>query len=284
MRFFRAVGIAALLLSGMTTLFAAQGHLRENIEYTRVGDQSLRMDAYVPEGAGPFPAAIIVHGGAWVGGDRRLNVEPLFRPLEQANIAWFSISYRLAKDVTQFGAGIEDVKRAAAYVKQHASEYHVDPDRIALVGESAGAQLASMAALTPGTGVKAVVAFYSPSDLVSLAETSNYVPENIRRQVEGTPWQSLLIAGLKQLSPIQHLGPGMPPFLLIHGTSDSLVPFEQSQRMCDAIHAAGGQCELYPVKGGGHGVRWWESVHLTAYKHVMVDWLEKELASPGPRV
>jgi len=242
------------------------------------------MDAHIPEGHGPFPAVIIVHGGAWVSGDRRANVHPLFQPLQDAGFAWFSISYRLATDIAQFGAGIVDVEEAVRYVKQHAAEYNIDPDRIALVGESAGAQLASMAALAPGTGVKAVVAFYSPSDLASLAQTSTYVPESIRGQVKGTPWEALLLEGLKQLSPINHVRKDMPPFLLIHGTSDSVVPYDQSTQMCSAVQAAGGQCELYTVQGGGHGVRWWESSHLTAYKQVMVHWLEKQLAEPGPRV
>ena len=74
----------------------------------------------------------------------------------------------------------------------------------------------------------------------------------------------------------------MPPFLLIHGTSDPLVPYDQSERMCAAIRSVDGECELYPVKGGGHGVRWWEMVHLTSYKQEMVRWLEKELAASAP--
>src|SRR5512138_338698 len=136
-----AVGCALLAaaFSGMPNLYAAQGQLREDIEYAQAGGQSLRMDAYVPEGRGPFPAAIIVHGGAWVSGDRRANVQPLFHPLEDAGLAWFSISYRLAKDVTQFGAGILDVEEAVRYARAHAAEYNIDPDRIALIGESAGA-------------------------------------------------------------------------------------------------------------------------------------------------
>ncbi len=241
------------------------------------------MDAYVPNAPGPHPGIIIVHGGGWVRGDRRVDVQPLFQPLENAGFAWFSISYRLAKDATQIGAGIQDVEQAVRYVHDHAAEFNVDPDRLALVGESAGAQLASMAALSPGVDVKAVVAFYSPSDLVSLAKESQYVPESLRRQIKGTPWESLVLAGLQELSPINHVRAGMPPFLLIHGTSDSLVPYEQSERMCAAVRRAGGQCELYPVKGGGHGVRWWESVHLTAYKQVMVHWLENKLAGSAVR-
>jgi alpha-L-fucosidase 2 len=283
MLYSRAGALYTLLITGMTTVFATPGQLRENIEYGQAGGVSLLLDASVPKAPGPHPGIIIVHGGGWVRGDRRVDVQPLFRPLEDAGFAWFSISYRLAKDATQIGAGVQDVKQAVRYVREHAAEFDVDPDRIALVGESAGAQLASMAALSSDCSVRAVVAFYSPSDLVSLAKESRYVPESIRRQISGTPWEALVLAGLQQLSPINHVRAGMPPFLLIHGTSDSLVPFDQSERMCSAIRGTGGECELYPVKGGGHGVRWWESDHLTSYKQVMVRWLEKELATSVAR-
>src|SRR5258706_8103080 len=79
-----------------------------NIEYGRADGQSLQLDAFVPEGVTPFPAAILVHGGGWVAGDRYLSVEPLFRPLLDAGIACFSISYRLAGQMSIFGAAVED--------------------------------------------------------------------------------------------------------------------------------------------------------------------------------
>jgi alpha-L-fucosidase 2 len=264
----------------MMTAASARAELRQNMEYGRAEGVSLRLDAEIPPGAGPFPAVIIVHGGAWVSGDRRYSVQPLFHPLANAGFAWFSISYRLASNVEVFGDAVHDVEQAVRYVRAHAAEYHVDAGRIALVGESAGAQLAAMAALGPeGRDVKAVVSLYGPTDLVTLARTSTQIPESIRRSVAGTPFESLLLGGLAQWSPINHVAAGMPPFLLIHGTSDSLVPFEQSVSLCDKARQAGGSCEVYPVNGGGHGLRWWEADHLTAYKRHMVDWLERELGS-----
>ncbi len=290
---------ALLLLAPVVGVVLSPAFAREpdraeilnNIEYGHAGDFSLRMDAYVPPGAGPFPAVIIVHGGGWIRGDRRHSVEPLFGPLEQAHFAWFSISYRVANDFAgasashgipnalMLGSAIDDVRQAVAFVKQHAADYHIDPNRIALVGESAGAQLASMAALepSPNGNVRAVVALYSPSDLADLALHSRQIPEEWRNSIKNTPWAELLLAGLRNLSPINHVRADMPPFLLIHGTADTLVPFEQSRNMCDKIREAGGTCELYPVRGGGHGMRWWEADHLTAYKKEMVRWLEREL-------
>src|SRR3954453_5571387 len=91
--------IASLFLIFMlaSQLFSATA--RRNVEYGRAGDVSLSLDLAVPDGAGPFPAVIIVHGGGWIGGHREYNVQPLFAPLTKAGFAWFSISYRLATDL-----------------------------------------------------------------------------------------------------------------------------------------------------------------------------------------
>src|SRR5579872_3464638 len=101
-----------------------------NIEYSRAGGRALHLDAYMPDGPGPFPAAVIVHGGGWVAGDRRWNVQPLFQPLLAAGLACFSISYRLATDPSLFGVAIDDVAEAIRYVRAHALEFRVDPARI----------------------------------------------------------------------------------------------------------------------------------------------------------
>ncbi len=274
-----------LFMIWQSTLRGAE--LRRDVEYARVDSVSLRLDASVPEGSGPFPAAIIVHGGGWVAGDRRTNVQPLFQPLSEAGFAWFSIDYRLLTDVSQFGLAISDVQSAIRYVKAHAAEYRIDPDRIALVGESAGGQLAAIATLRGGsdTAVKAVVAIYTPTDLVSLLKNSTYVSASIRNSVLGTPWEGLVMGMVAQLSPINNVRRDMPPFLLIHGTADHLVPFEQSRLMCDRMKAVGAACELYPVQGGGHGIRWWESAnHASGYKREMVRWLRQQLApATSPR-
>lgn len=268
----------------MVTTASARSHpaeLKTDIEYTKVDNLSLRLDASIPQGVKNAPAVIIVHGGGWVAGNRKTDVAPLFQPLTDAGFAWFSIDYRLATNATQFGIAIEDVESAVRFVKTHAAEFNVDPNRIALIGESAGGQLAAMAALraTPETSVKAVVALYAPSDLVSLLKTSNYVPAQIRDAVIGTPWERLILAGLAGLSPIDNVRRDMPPFLLIHGTADPLVPFAQSTAMCAKMQSIGASCQLYPVQGAGHGIRWWESNprFSMAYKDKLIDWLNAEL-------
>jgi acetyl esterase len=252
------------------------------IEYANPNGLSLRLDACIPSGEGPFAAAILVHGGGWVRGDRRVEVAPLFQPLTEAGIAWFTISYRLATSPLVFGEAIADVESAVRFVKAHAAEYRVDPNRIALVGESAGGQLAAMAALntSPELQVKGVVALYTPTDLVSLANNSKYIPEGLRLGLDGTPWKALILARLAQLSPIEHVHRAMPPFLLIHGTADALVPFVQSSRMCERMKSVGASCEIYAVPNAGHGIRWWEAsaADAVSYKKRLVAWLKAHLA------
>ena len=261
----------------------------KDVEYARAGKVSLRFDAHIPDGSGPFAAAILVHGGAWVAGDRagNVNLEPLLKPLSDAGFAWFSISYRLAGDVARnpigaamhLGTAESDVRRAVAFVKAHATEYRVNPGKVVLIGQSAGGQLASMAALRPGAdgAVAGVVGFYTPSDLVSLAATSSLIPDGVRDAAQGTAFENVLKAGLAKFSPINAVSETAPPFLLIHGTDDDVVPFAQSERFCEKLRASNVACELYAVKGGGHGAASWESLRLTDYKSPMIRWLQRIL-------
>jgi len=143
-----------------------------------------------------------------------------------------------------------------------------------------------MAALDPAPGaeVKAVVAMYAPTDLVDLATGSTLIPQQYRDLLHGTPFEQIILARLTRLSPVDNVTPDAPPFLLIHGTADPLVPFAQSRTMCDRMQAAGASCELYAVNGGGHGMRWWESLHpdeARGYKRKMVEWLTDQLGTTG---
>ena len=90
------------------------------------------------------------------------------------------------------------------------------------------------------------------------------------------------MAGLAQLSPIDNVRRDMPPFLFIHGTDDALVPFSQSTDMCKRMRQVGANCDLYPVTGGGHGLRWWESYPKLAsgYKAKMLEWLRQQIGWP----
>ncbi len=136
--------------------------------YARVGRESLRLDVCVPSGKGPFPAALLVHGGGWIGGDRTQAANALVRPLTDAGIAWIAVGYRLAPQ-HRYPAQVEDVEAAIRWTKANGARFGIDAKRLALVGESAGGHLVAAAAVRAkdDTRVAAVVPFFAPVDLES---------------------------------------------------------------------------------------------------------------------
>src|ERR1700722_12576376 len=136
---------------------------RSNIEYAAADGESLKLDAFVPDGTGPFPVAIVVHGGGWGGGDKAKDITGVLRSLGDAHFVWFSINYRLAPKY-KWPACYDDVRAAIAWVKAHATEFNGDPNRIVLIGYSAGGELACLAAVQ-GAPVEAVVGISPPTDM-----------------------------------------------------------------------------------------------------------------------
>src|SRR5689334_531449 len=127
MRFLLLAMSAALALS-------AAAIDRKDVEYGRPGGRPILLDLHVPDGPGPFPAAILVHGGGFDEGSKSTNVRPLFEPLESAGFAWFSIDYRMAPEF-RFPQAREDMDAAIKWVKANAAKYHVNPAKIVIIGE-----------------------------------------------------------------------------------------------------------------------------------------------------
>ena len=146
--------IFILAIAGAATLAAAAVD-QKDVEYTRPGGKPVLLDLHVPDGPGPFPAAILIHGGGFDEGSKSTNVRPLFDVLANAGYAWFSIDYRMAPEF-RFPQAIEDVNSAIKWVKANAATYHVDVAKIALIGESAGGFLVNYAGTheTPETRAK----------------------------------------------------------------------------------------------------------------------------------
>ena len=150
----------------------------KDIEYSKPKGKPVLLDLHVPDGAGPFPAAILVHGGGFDEGSKSTNVRPLFDVLAGAGFAWFSIDYRLAP-AAHLREANEDVVSAIQWVKANAKQYRVDVSRIALIGESAGGFLVNYAGTheTPESKVAAVVDFYGPVDYGRMAIERREHPE-----------------------------------------------------------------------------------------------------------
>jgi alpha-L-fucosidase 2 len=279
-----------LVLSAAT--LAAADLDRKDVEYTRPGGNPVLLDLHVPDGPGPFPAAILIHGGGFDEGSRSTNVRPLFDVLAGAGYAWFSIDYRMAPEF-RFPQAIEDVANAIKWVKANAAAYHVDVARIALIGESAGAFLVNYAGTheTPETRVRAVVNIYGPVDYGKLAEERRDRPERFNMTTIGRHAsngggihffgaEQLDAAGLAKLhdvSPIFAVHRGMPPFLCIHGTRDDQVSYEQSPAMCQAMKAVAVSCQVIPIEGGGHGMSGWKAPEQQHWKAEMLAWLKQTM-------
>ena len=268
--------------------------LDENgVAFSHPDGKPLLLDLHVPDGPGPFPAAILVHGGGFDTGTRSGgNVRPLFEPLADAGFAWFSIDYRLAPEA-QLPQSVADVNSAIVWVKQHSAEYRVDPRRIALIGESAGGYLVNYQGTheTPETRVAAVVDMYGPSDYAALALERRDHPERFNmKSIDGhaahgggihfSGADSLDAAGLAKLravAPIAAVHKGMPPFLCLQGNKDDQVAYSQSLTFCAAIRKAGAQCRLVTIEGGGHGMGNWRAPEMQHWKTDMIAWLKETL-------
>jgi alpha-L-fucosidase 2 len=265
-----------LLSTGRSAVVA-----KSNVVYGEAEGKTLKLDLCLPDGAGPFATVILVHGGGWTGGDKLGDTKPLLAPLTQAGFAWFTINYRLAPQY-RYPACLEDVYTAIRWVKAHAPEYRLDPDRIALLGESAGGQLVEMAAVQggPDTRVAAVVPFFGPSDLVAQTIARGGLHHDLTSLFGCTTMDTQTIATLRAASPLNFIHPGLPPFLLVHGTADKIVPYAQSVAFDARIRAAGGTSELITVPGGTHAMGNWNKV-APGYKMEVIDWLRKTLAPKG---
>ncbi|MFN7992765.1 MAG: alpha/beta hydrolase [Bryobacteraceae bacterium] len=280
--------IALFAILGLVSASASSALDRDDVEFARVGGESLRLDFHVPEGVGPFPAAILVHGGGFDAGSRKTNVKPLFSVLADAGFAWFSIDYRMAPEF-HFPEAIADLNTAIRWLKAHAGEYKIDQARIVIIGESAGGFLVNYAGTheTPETRVAAVVDIYGAVDYEKLSLLRRDHPERFdiatvnRHASRGGGIHffgvELLdpagLARLREVSPITGVHAGMAPFLCIHGTGDDQVSYAQSTDMCDAMHRVGARCDLITIQGGGHGMSNWKAPEMQHWKREMIDWL-----------
>ncbi len=250
--------------------------LKQDIEFAKAGDVSLTLDAFVPEGQGPFATCILVHGGGFTKGDKHSFIKPLFEPLSKAGFTWFTINYRLAPE-HPWPACVDDVNSAIKWVKAHAEEYKVDVKRIALIGESAGGYLVSAAGVTAKdeTRVAAVVPFYAPHNLVMQVKMRGELG-NLAGLIGTAELNEAAWAKLAMISPIHQMRAGLPPFLQIHGDKDDKVPLAQSVDFEAKMKAAGNSCETFVIPGGGHGMGGWEKLG-SDYQVRLIEWLRKTL-------
>jgi acetyl esterase/lipase len=289
----RAGGTAAsALLLALTVTPLVHAEIRRDIEYGQAGGERLLLDVNVPDGPGPFPVAILVHGGGWSAGDKSgsnkpgdsADVTPWFSPLTAANFTWFSINYRLAPR-DRWPAGLDDVQSAIRWVKAHAGDFKGDASRIALFGHSAGGHLAVYAATIAGedTRVQAVVGCAAVTDLESDSERRGGLSTSLQN-LFGLPPPITPEARktLREFSPIQHVHAGMPPVLLVHGDADKTVPIGQSQALQTRLRDAGVPCDLMILPGAPHRLLEWSKAD-PEWMAKVIAWLKGNLGqAPTP--
>lgn len=270
----------ALLLLLALALSGGLSHAGEkrDLTYGIAAGVELKLDLSVPEGPGPFPVCILVHGGGFGTGDKQGQNKTLGAPLLGAGYAWASINYRLAP-AHKYPASVEDLETAIRWVKAHAAEYRFDPARIVLIGGSAGGYLVNLVGTQnrEPTRVAAVVNFYGAADQVARFDETKGKPSesfvNYFGVSEDTPATRQFLV---EASPVTYVRPGLPPFLLLHGNKDQRVPYEQSVRFLARLKAAGVPAELITIEGGGHGMGGWSKLN-SDYLAQLIAWLKKTL-------
>jgi acetyl esterase/lipase len=239
---------------------------RKHVEFHRGDGTPLRLDIHrACDQTGAAPSLVYVHGGGWVIGHRDKQGLPLMHHLAANGWICISVDYRLSPGAT-FPDHLVDVKRALVWVREHAEELGVDPRFIAIAGNSAGAHLASLAALTanderyqPGfergdTSVSACVAFYGIYDFL---DRSRLFPNRgmerlLERQVMKAP-RALAEAAYDAASPVARVHPDAPPFLVVHGTRDTLAPVEGARHFVDALRGVSSAPVVYmEIPGAQH--------------------------------
>ncbi|MGB8353969.1 MAG: alpha/beta hydrolase [Chthoniobacteraceae bacterium] len=212
--------------------------------------RNLYMDLYVPKTDHPAPVVIWIFGGSWKIGSNGYHIN--IRDLTRYGIAVASIQYRLTS-VAKYPAQLNDCCSAMEWLRANGSRYGIDPVRIGVSGESAGGHLAALLGTVEGApNIRAVCALYPPTDLVTLGRkyASPGHESDIEKLIGGPIEQKLAVAAAA--SPVTHVTASSPPFLIIHGANDTLVPIAQSRELMQKLNAAHVEAHLIVVPDKGH--------------------------------
>jgi acetyl esterase/lipase len=250
--------------------------LERDISYVPDGDSSQRLDLYLPERSSdkPLPLVVWIHGGGWLGSSKKEN--PGAALTRSGEYATGSIEYRFS-DKAIFPAQIQDCQAAIRFLRANAKKYNIDPDHIGVWGASAGGHLVALLGTSGGADafpkigqnqdqsdrVQAVIDLFGPNDFQAVkaqVAADKAVTNIFNFEDMSSPYAKLFGARPgerveleKSASPITFVSKDDPPFLIVHGTADTLVPYAQATEFTDALKKAGAEVLLQTIPGGKHG-------------------------------
>jgi acetyl esterase/lipase len=269
------------MIAKSETLYAVR-EIRDQV-FSQVGGHARLADLYIPENCGTnIPIIVWLHGGGWRFGDRKMAPD-LKRFFAERGFAMVSFDYRLS-DEAKFPAPIEDTKTLIRWLRSIADQHDLNASQIGLWGSSAGAHIAACAALTGEekfvtgehagfpSSVQAVVDGYGPTDFSRIDRDRLHAPST-PADVESVSVPNLLPAGdpesfesrflgetvtdssqaVNRANPVTYVNSDAPPFLILHGKSDPLMPWQQSQILFEALEKAGTIANLVLIERLGHG-------------------------------
>jgi len=252
--------------------------VKRNIVYREIDGEKLKLDVYLPsgfdaQGQQSYPGVLYIHGGGWAAGSK--NDTPQVMQLLAANgYIVASINYRLAPK-HKYPAQVEDAQAAMQWFVDHAGEYQVDPQRLAVMGGSAGGHLSLLVGLNrpaaSRANIRAIVNIFGPTDL-----TTGDWPQAADSLLVQFMGGRLDEQGEKyaEASPVAHIDAVDPPVLTLHGTKDPLVPFRQAEILHAGLTKAGVISQLEAVEGGGHG---WGEPDLSRTLRITLEFLRKHV-------
>ena len=228
--------------------------LESNIPYDQHKETVLDILQPKAPAAGKRPGLIMIHGGGWVGGTKEQRVPSTLRYVEKGFVV-ANVRYRLA-GTAPAPAAVSDVLKAADWFRKNARKYNVDPNRVAVTGDSAGGHLALMVGLTPKSArlgpqakVRAVVNFYGITDVADQLSG----PNMRQYAVKWVPEQAGRMELAQRVSPITYVRKDVPSILTIHGDADPTVPYEHGVTLTRLLREAGADAEMISVRDGKHG-------------------------------
>jgi acetyl esterase/lipase len=241
-----------------------------DVDYVGEGNQRQMIDLYVPDTKAekPRPLIVFIHGGGWENGSKA-GCGVIFNFMKGGAYAGASLNYRLT-DQAIWPAQIHDVKAGIRWLRAHATEHNFDPERIGVMGISAGGHLVSLLGVTGGvkelegtlgahagtdSRVQCVIDFCGPSDFLTFGSQGSTSNVDDPKSAPG----KLLGGGVKDkqdtaraVSPVTYITKDDAPFLIVHGDKDNLVPLDQAHEFREALGKAGVPAALITGKGGGH--------------------------------